>query len=61
MTEEQENLLVSIRDALLAKPDYPRYSDYENGLMSRDEYNKLEFQHTLVEDIERILKGEWHE
>lgn len=58
MTEEQENLLISIRDALLAKPDYPSYSDYENGLMSRDEYNKLEFQHTLVDDIAYLLKGE---
>lgn len=58
MNKSQENLLVAIRDALEARPERPNYSDYENGLMSREEYYNQEFQYTLVDDIVNLLIGE---
>ena len=55
MTDEQENLLVSIRDALEARPEHPSYDDYVNGKMSREEYLHLDFQYELVNQIRNAL------
>lgn len=56
MTEDQENLLVAIRNALEARPDRPSYDDYVNGKMSREEYLHLDFQYELVNQIRNALR-----
>ena len=56
MTEEQENLLVAIRNAFEARPDRPSYDDYVNGKISREEYLQLDFQYELVNEIRNALR-----
>ena len=57
MNESQRQLLVAIKEALEAEPGRPSYFDYEDGLMSRNEYYDRNYDFQLVEDIKNLLRN----
>jgi len=57
MNESQRQLLVALKEALEAEPEMPLYSDYEDGLMSRNEYYNYNYDFQLVEDIKELLRS----
>lgn len=55
MTDEQYELLDKIREALEAQPEEPNYEDYENGLMTREEYYDAYNKFEVVDAIRTII------
>jgi len=56
MNDEQYELLDKIREALKAQPEEPKYSDYEEGLMTKDDYYDTYYKFEVVEAIKNIIQ-----
>ena len=59
MTDEQYRLLDKIREALEAQPEEPNQGDYEDGLMTKEEYYATYNRFEVVEAIKNIIKNEY--
>jgi len=57
MSEKQYGLLLAIKEALEAQPEKPSYDDYEEGIISREEYYDQYYNFQIVEDIKELLRN----